>query len=660
MKTVTTFPRKVTEEPDVRIPMEDGVMLSARIWLPEDARANPVPAILEHLPYRKRDGTIARDQLTHPYLAGHGYACIRVDMRGNGDSEGLMEDEYTRQEWDDALAVMDWVRAQPWSTGDWGMMGISWGGFNALQLAALNPPGLKAVISLCSTVDRYADDIHYKGGCMLGENLGWAAHMLAYSSRPPDPEVAGEGWRDMWLKRLTAQPFLLETWLGHQRRDDYWRHGSVCEDYGAIEAAVLAIGGWHDGYRNTPAHLVRNLSAPVKAMVGPWIHKYPHFAGPKPAIGFLQEALRWWDRWLKGVETGVEAEPRERLYLMDAVPPERWVDERPGRWIGLDSDAPFETLHLTPDGLGADQDPIALPVRSPETCGDGAGEYFPAVSGPELPGDQAEDDALSLSFDQPPTGADRDIIGAARVTLQLRPNGTKGQLALRLCDVRPDGQVTLIAHGFLNLTHRSSHEFPEDLMPGKEIEVEVALDQCACRLPGRHGLRLSISTAYWPFIWPAPENKGAVVTGGTLHLPVLDEADAEVTFDPPEGAPPWEADQLRLPSMTREVERLPDGRRLIRITNDEGEVRDRGHGLITGSRSVEEWTIHPEDPLSAEGRCTLETRTAREGWDVRVRCDAGLTADAEAWYPRARIEALENGETVFEKGFESRIARDGV
>ena len=168
METRTDFPRKIVEWPDVRIQMPDGTALSTRIWLPEDAKEHPVPAILEHLPYRKRDGTIARDQLTHPYFAGHGYACIRVDMRGSGDSAGLMHDEYEQQEWDDAIAVMKWVAEQPWSTGDWGMMGISWGGFNALQVAALRPEGLKSVISLCSTSDRYADDIHYKGGCMLG------------------------------------------------------------------------------------------------------------------------------------------------------------------------------------------------------------------------------------------------------------------------------------------------------------------------------------------------------------------------------------------------------------------------------------------------------------------------------------------------------------
>src|SRR6056300_645238 len=283
MQIRTDFPRKIKVIEDQHIIMSDGCRLSARIWMPEDAEDDPVPMILEHLPYRKRDGTIARDEISHPWMAGHGYAYVRVDMRGNGDSDGLMEDEYTQQEWDDACEVIAWARSQPWCTGNVGMQGISWGGFNCLQVAAQQPEGLKAVISMMSTVDRYADDIHYKGGCLLGENLGWASQMLAYSSRPPDPELAPNSWREMWEQRLENQPFLLETWLDHQTRDEFWKHGSVCEDYSKIKAAVLSVGGWHDGYRNTINHLVSNVDAPVKGIVGPWIHKYPHMAGPKPA-----------------------------------------------------------------------------------------------------------------------------------------------------------------------------------------------------------------------------------------------------------------------------------------------------------------------------------------------------------------------------------------
>ena len=241
---------------------------------------------------------------------------------------GLMLDEYTAQELEDGAHVIAWLAAQPWCDGNVGMMGISWGGFNGLQVAALRPPALKAVISLCSTVDRFADDIHYKGGCLLNENLGWGATMWAYSSRAPDPALR-ENWRELWMQRLEAEPFLPVTWLGHQRRTGYWKHGSVSEDFGAIEAKVLAVGGWGDAYKNAVPALVENVEG-ARGIVGPWVHKYPHFAVPEPRIGFLQEALRWWDRWLKGIDTGVEDDPAYRAWLMDGVRPRTWYEERPG------------------------------------------------------------------------------------------------------------------------------------------------------------------------------------------------------------------------------------------------------------------------------------------------------------------------------------------
>src|SRR5690242_7607820 len=179
-------------------------MLAAKIWLPDDAERNPVPAILEYLPYRKRDGTGERDALTHPYFAGHGYAAIRVDMRGSGESDGLLHDEYPKQEQDDCLEVIEWIARQGWCSGAVGMMGISWGGFNALQVAARRPPALKAIITLCSTDDRYADDIHFMGGALLNAKLAWASTLFAYMSRPPDPVLVGERWREMWLQRLEA------------------------------------------------------------------------------------------------------------------------------------------------------------------------------------------------------------------------------------------------------------------------------------------------------------------------------------------------------------------------------------------------------------------------------------------------------------------------
>jgi predicted acyl esterase len=330
----TTFPKAVRVIEHTLLPLKDGTTLAARIWLPEDAEQNPVPAILEYLPYRKRDGTYERDALTHPYLAGHGYAGVRVDLRGSGESTGLMFDEYAQQEQDDGVEVIAWLAAQPWCNGSVGMMGISWGGFNGLQIAARRPPALKAIVTICSSDDRYADDAHYMGGTLLTTAaLEWAFFFFGLMCLPPDPALVGDGWRAMWLERLANIPLFQENWLQHQRRDAYWKHGSVCEDYAAIQCPVYAVGGWTDGYKNSIPRLLEGLKVPRKGLIGPWAHSYPHFALPGPQIGFLQEILRWWDHWLKGVDTGVMNEPVLRAWMTDSVKPATHHETLPGRWM---------------------------------------------------------------------------------------------------------------------------------------------------------------------------------------------------------------------------------------------------------------------------------------------------------------------------------------
>jgi putative CocE/NonD family hydrolase len=334
LRIKTDFPRPLGEAEDTWIPLSDGCRLSARVWRPQDSDDDPVPALLEYLPYRKDDATAVRDSVRHPYFAGHGYASVRVDMRGSGASDGILEDEYLPQEQEDGVEVIAWLAAQPWCTGDVGMIGLSWGGFNALQVAALRPPELKAIVTLCSTDDRYALDVHYMGGCVLADfMLPWAASMLVLNARPPDPALAGARWREQWLDRMERTPSFIEAWLAHQRRDAYWEQGSVCEDYGRIACPVYAVGGWADAYRNAVPRLLAGLPGPRKGLIGPWAHLYPEQGVPGPAIGFLQECLRWWDHWLRGRDTGIMDEPILRVWMQDAVPPQPFYEERAGRWI---------------------------------------------------------------------------------------------------------------------------------------------------------------------------------------------------------------------------------------------------------------------------------------------------------------------------------------
>ncbi|MDG2480563.1 MAG: CocE/NonD family hydrolase, partial [Alphaproteobacteria bacterium] len=298
MTVVTEFPHRVKVlEKGVWIPLKRGVKLAARIWMPVEAGPGfKVPAVLEYIPYRKRDMTRPGDEPKHAYFAGHGYASVRVDLAGAGDSFGKQADEYSRQELSDGKEVIAWLAKQPWCTGKVGMFGISWGGFNALQVAALRPPALKAIVTSCSTDDRYASDMHYSGGCLLNDQLDWGTTFFSILPLPGDPEIMGPGWRKNWMERLENIACPPEEWMRHQTRDRFWKHASVCEDYSRIACPVFAVGGWLDGYTDAIPRLLKNLKVPRRGLIGPHAHQWGQSQrAPGPAIGFLQEMLRWWD-----------------------------------------------------------------------------------------------------------------------------------------------------------------------------------------------------------------------------------------------------------------------------------------------------------------------------------------------------------------------------
>ena len=655
--------RKIIVDENLGIILSDGCRLSARTWIPENAHEFPVPAILEYLPYRKRDGTIARDELTHPYFAKRGYASIRVDIRGNGDSQGIMLDEYTSQELNDAVEVINWLAKQPWCSGTVGMMGISWGGFNSLQVAALQPKPLKAIITLCSTVDRYADDIHYKGGCLLNENLGWGSTMWAYSSRPPDPALVGQAWRKMWQERLEAEPFLPIGWLKHQRRDNYWKHGSVCEDFSKIKAATLAIGGWGDGYKNTVSHLVENLSCPVKGIVGPWIHKYPHFAVPGPRIDFLHEALRWWDRWLKNEKTDVENDPAYTVYLMDGVEPKSSYDYRKGQWVSFDqwpAQLPIKTLNLNKDfGLRKQKENVRKIISSPQTCGLDGGEYCAIWLGPDLPGDQRIDDVNSATFTTEELTKQIDIVGAPRVKLKLRPTTSTAQISVRLNHIHPTGASTRITYGVFNLGYVDGFDNPRKLRKGETISIEFNLDQIAYSVSKGHKIRLSISNAYWPLLWPTPEKGAIEVIAGSIDIPFIKDGLYNFRqFLPEKADEPWKTKTIRKPTNTRKVIRnIGSDEVTVEIIDDFGSVRDLTHDLEIGSIAREWWTIQPDDPLSANGRTHWTEERSRGEWKTRTETFATMRSDAENFYIHAKLEAYENEKLFFEKEISETINR---
>ena len=672
MRIVEEFPRQVFEE-ETWIELSDGCRLAARIWRPADD--DPVPAILEYIPYRKRDLTADRDVPMHTYFAGHGYACVRVDLRGSGESDGVLEDEYLQQELDDGVEVLRWIGSQPWCTGAIGMIGISWGGFNGLQIAAMRPPELKGVITLCSTDDRYADDVHHMGGCMLGDNLSWASTMFDHNACPPDPALVGGRWRDMWLERLDGSGLWLEKWLRHQRRDEYWKHGSVCEDYGAIQCPVYAVSGWADGYCNAVFRLLKGLEAPCKGLVGPWAHKYPHLGQPGPAIGFLQEALRWWDWCLKGIDTGIIDEPRVRVWMQDSVPPSTRYEVRPGRWI---AEPEWPSPNIRPTDMLLNQSHGLVPaerevgerrytIRSPMFVGLYAGKWCSYNAPPDLPHDQRDEDGGALWFQTRRLEEPIEIFGQPTVTLDVEADKPVALVAARLIDVAPDDSATRISYGLLNLTHRDSDEQPEPLEPGAPYRVTVRLKHIAQRFPAGHRIRLSISTIYWPVAWPSPEPaRLTVITGSSrLTLPVREPRPEEEAalrpFDEPEAGPPLK--QTLLQPVQEEwtvIRDLANDRNTLQVTHDEGRHRIDDIDLEIGAKVTERYSYVDADYNSLTGWCEWVRSFRRGSWRVHTVTRTLLTSNATHFRVRAMLDAFEGDSRIFSKTWDTEIPRDLV
>jgi putative CocE/NonD family hydrolase len=672
----------------VRIPMSDGTLLAGRIWLPEDAEDAPVPAILDFLPYRYSDLLAVRDSSLYPYLAARGYAGARVDLRGSGNSDGIMTDEYTPQEQQDGMDVIAWLAAQPWCSGAVGMTGISWGGFNALQVAAHRPPALRAVISLCGTDDRYADDVHYRGGCLLAvDMLQWAVSMLTWNALPPDPVVAGEAWREIWRRRVEDTPAFIEPWLSHQRRDDYWRQGSVCEDYAAIDIPVYAVGGWADSYSDAIFRLLAGLSGPRKGLIGPWAHAYPNNSVPGPTIGYLEESLRWWDHWLKGIDTGIMDEPMLRAWMQEYVRPAAFHESSPGRWVAETSWPPPDgrttprQLFVHPGGWmtsgragGLDASPAPAPEaeepvrhRGQQSAGLDAGAITIEGGYGDWTGDQRAEDGRSLSFTTAPLEAPLEILGHPTAHLEVSCDRPAANLMLRLCDVAPDGASLRVTFGMLNLARRLGFDRSEPLVPGRRESVTVPMKAIAHRFEAGHRIRLAVSTTYWPWLWPAPEEVEVALfsgPGGFLELPEREPnaLDTELLpFGPPEhpGSMPVEI-LARHPSTHLLSTDLVTEESSVVFDWDVGGRSRLADGLEMDGRNITTYRIREADPLSATVVTEQSAVLRRGDFDVTVETRGEMTGTGDAFLVTMQLDAIEGNRRVLSRQWHLEFPRDGV
>jgi uncharacterized protein len=666
----SNFPYAWQEVENIFIPLEDGTRLTARLWLPKTSEK--VPAILEYLPYRKNDDMAVRDSLNHRYIAGHGYACVRVDMRGSGDSDGILYDEYLEQEIQDGLELIGSVAKQPWCTGKVGMFGISWGGFNCLQIAARRPKELKAIIPIGFADDRYANDVHYQGGSVLASDmLPWASIMFAFQALPPDPTNRND-WREVWLKRLRDTPPFVEAWLTHQRRNAYWKHGSVCENYSDIEAAVYAVSGWGDGYKDSVLRLIAGLECPKKALIGPWSHGFPQRAKPGPQIGFLQEVVRWWDYWLKGIDNGIMDEPMLRVWMQESVSPQTYYAEQPGRWVAEET---YPSPGITNQLFFLDANKTlkiqtgvetSYTVSSLQHHGLEAGVWCAYGMPGDYPSDQRREDGLCLCFESEAVSEAAEILGYPEVSLELSSDQPLAQVVARLCDVSPTGESLLIARGNLNLTHRNNHEFPERLEPHKRYKVKFPLSAIAHHLKRGHHWRLALSPTYWPHLWPSPKPVTLTIfttKHSTLTLPIhperLEKADLP-EFQEPEIAPPLETTELREGSRTFTLTTdLATGEHTLTDIQDAGRSRLEYNGITQEAIMINRHTIG-NDPLSAKVECEHGLEYQREAWKIRIHTFSTMTCDDEHFYVTNLLEAFEGEEKLYDSLREFKVARDHV
>ena len=668
------------------IPMPDGTRLAARIWLPRDAVAVPVPALLEFLPYRQRDLMAQRDATIYPYFAARGYACARVDIRGTGNSDGVILDEYTPQEQDDACEVIAWLASQPWCDGGVGMLGLSWSGFNSLQVAARRPPALRAILTMGSTDDRYADDVHYRGGCVLATDmLQWAVSMLTWNALPADPAIVGETWRDQWVERIEKSPAFVEAWMSHQLRDDYWRHGSVCEGYGAIEVPVYAVGGWADGYTDAVLRLLGGLGGPRKGLIGPWSHAWPNEGVPGPQIGFLEEALRWWDHWLKGRDTGIMDEPMLRVWMQEHTEPAPHHDDWPGRWVGEPAWPPPEglggrmhRLYLdaagggrlsqmpgTPTAHGA---PAVLTHRGEQAAGLDAGVFIADGGRGDWPGDQRAEDGRSLCFTSARLETPLEILGNARVSLLLTSDQPGANVVVRLCDVTPNGESLLVTRDVFNLTHRQGHDRAVPLVPGEPAPVEMPLKVIAHRFEAGHRVRLSVSTTYWPWMWPHPEPVvlGLICGDGSfvdlpVRLPRPEDASL-APFGPPEHPPgaPIEVLSRRPTTRTITYDLASDSAEVVFDWDVGGNFRLVDVGIEADGSNITIYRIRNGEPLSAEVATEQFASLRFDGVETRIEATGRMTADRTSWLVTLHLDAREQGHRVRARQWNLRIPRLGA
>lgn len=642
------------------IPMKDGVRLAATLYAPDGGKAGEkFPALLEYLPYRKDDGTAAGDYPKHAYFARRGYVSVRVDIRGFGASEGVPpEREYSEQEQIDGEQVIAWLAHQPWSNGNVGMFGISWGGFTSLQMAMRHPSALKAILAVDATAELFHDDVHYVDGIAhIDEfelNMDMAEGWAGAPDYSLDEKILGP--------RFDSPPWSL-LYLKHQHDGPFWR--ARVRPLSEITIPSFLIGGMLDGYRDNVPDMLTQAKGPIKAIVGPWNHTFPNDAVPGPQIEWRDQAVRWFDQWLKGRDTGVQGDPRLVVYMQHWHPPDPNLQSVPGEWRREDvwppRDAKESTFFLHPNHTLAD---------SPATNGTHQLKYIPSVGVEagfwwgELLSDQRPVDAFSLVYDSAPLPEEVAILGRPRALLQASATAPLADWFARLSDVAPDGTVTQITGAGLNGAQRDSMGEPRDLEPGKLYSLAIEMHLTSWVFPKGHRIRVAISNALWPMMLPTPYAMTTSLElggnkGSRLALPVVPVHGASApAFSPPQPSEqrtdiknegfPWPGEW----TVERDEARQ---KTTVHWTGKGGYEYPWGTQNDFENLTYDADDAHPETcSVRGEAESIFKLKDRTLIWRGHLL----VTTDQKNFYYKYTRELLRNGQMVKSKSWQETIPRD--
>lgn len=665
---------------DVRIPVRDGLELSANLWLPvatAGAGQERFPVILEMIPYGKDNWRRNADTARGEWLAARGFALCRLDVRGTGSSPGVALDEYTEAETQDGYDAVEWLAAQPWCTGSVGMWGISYGGFTAIQVAKLRPPHLRAILPMYATDDRYRDDVHIRGGCVTAsEKCQYAISQLGMNAMPPHPPFRGDGWREEWLVRLEQTPPWLMAWIREQADGPYWRRGSLAPDYGALDCAVFQVAGWTDAYPDAAFRIQERCvdAASVRTLVGNWVHSYPDDAYPGPNLDWLREMVRFFDRYLKDVDNGWEHEPALVWYEREYAEPEPFPPSWPGRWrAGAAVPVPGTVAHelrLGPGTLGqAPGEDQVDPLPHRATVGTSGALSWGAGGSPNgLARDLRPDELRGLTYTSEPLADGLSVIGQPEAILHLTASMPVVTCVVRLSEVSPAGVSSLVATGVLNLTHRLSDVDPAP-MPTRALateEVRIPLRVSGYRFSPGHRIRLTVLTSYWPVLWPSPLPGEIRVHHGPaaasrLLLPVL--PDDVVTPDVPE----YRTDPVVMRDVGSYEEDAPEwrieedilrGTVAVTIFDGGGSTQEDGSRLYSSERLV--LTASDTDPAHARLESDVVYRWAGFGTQADISARGLIASDEGVFDVTVTLDVRLDGEPFFGRTWNERIPRNLV